>query len=57
MCDDLKAFTVSLKKKNVQCTEFQEAGWGTSTTIPLPSGGGICWHQPRHKTAFNRKSK
>jgi len=57
MCDDLKAFTASLKKKNVQCTEFQEAGWGISTTIPLPSGAGIGLYQPRHKTAFNLKSK
>jgi len=57
MCDNLKAFTAALKKKNVQCTEFQEAGWGTSTTVPLPSGGGIGLYQPRHKTAFNLKSK
>jgi len=56
MCDDLKAFVASLKKHNVQCTEFQEAAWGTSTTIPLPSGGGIGLYQPRHKTALDLHS-
>jgi len=57
MCDDLKALTASLKKKNVTCTVFQQAGWGTSTTIPLPSGASIGLYQPRHPTAFNLKSK
>jgi hypothetical protein len=57
MCDDLKQFVTSLEKKNVRCTEFQQAGWGTSTTIPLPSGASIGLYQPRHKTAFNLKSK
>ena len=57
MCDDLKALTASLKKKNVTCTGFQQAGWGTSTTIPLPSGASIGLYQPRHPTAFNLKSK
>ena len=55
MCDDLEALADSLKKKNVLCTEFQRAGWGTSTTIPLPSGGSIGLYQPRHATAFNLK--
>lgn len=57
MCDNLKEFTDSLKKKKVTCTEFQEAGWGTGTTISLPSGGSIGLYQPRHPTAFNLKSK
>lgn len=57
MCDDLKKVTASLKEKNISCTEFQEAGWGTSTTIPLPSGASIGLYQPRHGTAFNLNSK
>jgi len=57
MCDDLNALAASLKKKNVHCTEFQQAGWGTSTTIPMPSGAAIGLYQPRHKTAFDLKSK
>jgi Glyoxalase/Bleomycin resistance protein/Dioxygenase superfamily len=52
MCDDLKAEIASLKKKNVECTEIQQAPWGSSTTIPLPSGRAIGLYQPRHETAL-----
>lgn len=57
MCDDLKAEMASLKKKNVQCTEIQEAQWGISTTIPLPSGRALGLYQPRHETALKLHSK
>ena len=57
MCDDLDAFITSLKAKNVQCTEVVKANWGTSTTIPLPSGGGIGLYQPTHPTALNLGTK
>ena len=57
MCDDLKSQIASLRKKNVECSEVVEAGWGMKTTIPLPSGGGIGLYQPRHPVAFNLKSK
>jgi hypothetical protein len=57
MCDDLKAQIASLRKKNVECTQIQEAPWGSSTTIPLPSGRAIGLYQPRHQTALNLNSK
>jgi hypothetical protein len=57
MCDDLEAEIAALKKKNVRCTEIQEAQWGSSTTIPLPSGRAIGLYQPRHETALKLKSK
>ncbi|HET6177451.1 MAG TPA: VOC family protein [Candidatus Sulfotelmatobacter sp.] len=57
MCDDLEALMASLKAKNVHCTEVQTAGWGTTTTIRLPSGGSIGLYQPRHPTAFNLNPK
>ena len=52
MCDDLKLEIDALKKKNVQCTEIQEAPWGASTTIPLPGGSALGLYQPRHETAL-----
>ena len=55
MCDDLKAQIAALRGKSVQCTEIQEAPWGSSTTIPLPSGRAIGLYQPRHETALNLK--
>ena len=57
MCDDLKTEIASLRRKNVECTEIQEAPWGSSTTIPLPSGRAIGLYQPRHETALNLNSK
>ena len=57
MCDDLKAEIASLKQKDVQCSEVQQAPWGISTTIPLPSGRAIGLYQPRHPTALNLNSK
>ena len=57
MCDDLKAEIASLKQKDVQCSEIQQAPWGISTTIPLPSGRAIGLYQPRHPTALNLNSK
>ena len=57
MCDDLKAEIALLKQKNVQCTEIQQAPWGISTTIPLPSGRAIGLYQPRHETALNLTTK
>jgi len=57
MCDDLEATIASLKAKKVRCTEVEDAGWGTVTTIPLPSGGSIGLYQPRHQTALKLRSK
>jgi hypothetical protein len=57
MCDDLKAEIASLKQKNVQCSGIQQAAWGISTTIPLPSGRAIGLYQPRHETALNLNAK
>jgi catechol 2,3-dioxygenase-like lactoylglutathione lyase family enzyme len=52
MCDDLKAEIASLIKKNVECSEIQEARWGSITKIRLPGGGEIGLYQPKHPTAL-----
>jgi len=57
MCDDLHVEIAALKQMGVQCSEIQQAPWGSSTTIPLPSGRSIGLYQPRHETALNLKSK
>jgi catechol 2,3-dioxygenase-like lactoylglutathione lyase family enzyme len=57
MCDDLQSEISALEKKKVICTEVQEAEWGMSTTIPLPSGHSIGLYQPRHQTAINPNAK
>jgi predicted enzyme related to lactoylglutathione lyase len=53
MCDDLRATIDSLKARGADTTETVQAGWGTTTTVRLPGGGGIGLYQPRHATALN----
>ena len=52
MCNDLPATIAALQQKGVQTTEVVQAGWGTTTTIHLPGGGGLGLYQPRHATAL-----
>ncbi len=52
MCDDLKAEMAALAKKNVKCSEVQEARWGSITKMRLPGGGEIGLYQPKHPTAL-----
>ncbi len=53
MCDDLGATIAALQQKGAQTTEIVNAGWGTTTTVRLPGGGGLGLYQPRHATALD----
>jgi catechol 2,3-dioxygenase-like lactoylglutathione lyase family enzyme len=55
ICDDLKAEMASLFKKDVECSEVQEARWGSITTVRLPGGGAIGLYQPKHPLAIGLK--
>jgi catechol 2,3-dioxygenase-like lactoylglutathione lyase family enzyme len=52
MCGDLKAELVSLASKGVECSEVEEARWGSITKIRLPGGGEVGLYQPKHPTAL-----
>lgn len=52
MCDDLGAEILALRGKGVQCSEVQEARWGSITKIRLPGGSEIGLYQPRHPFAL-----
>jgi catechol 2,3-dioxygenase-like lactoylglutathione lyase family enzyme len=52
MCHDLKAEISSLATKGVQCSEVQEARWGSIAKIRLPGGGDVGLYQPKHPLAF-----
>jgi catechol 2,3-dioxygenase-like lactoylglutathione lyase family enzyme len=56
MCDDLKSEISALGGKGVQCSEVQEAQWGSVTKIPLPGGGEVGLYQPKHPSALVRAS-
>lgn len=51
LCDNLDETVAKLASKGIECSEPMAAGWGTSTTVPLPSGGRIGLYQPRHPLA------
>ncbi len=48
MCDDLTAEIAALGDKDVQCSEVEEARWGSVTKVRLPGGGELGLYQPRH---------
>ena len=56
VCDGLKAEMASLAKKGVECSEVQEARWGSTTKMRLPGGGEVGLYQPKHPTAAELKS-
>jgi catechol 2,3-dioxygenase-like lactoylglutathione lyase family enzyme len=52
MCDDLKAEMMALRAKGVECSEVQEARWGSITKIQLPGRGEVGLYQPKHPTVL-----
>ena len=56
MCNDLKTEISALESKGVQCSEVQEARWGSITRIQLPGGGELGIYQPKHPLALARPS-
>lgn len=56
MCDDVQAVVGELGAKQVTCSRIVVAEWGSSTTVPLPSGGRVGLYQPTHPTAIGRQS-
>lgn len=54
MCDDLRAEIGALQVKGVQCSDVQEARWGSVAKLRLPGGGEVGLYQPKHPLAFTR---
>ncbi|MEY2400852.1 MAG: hypothetical protein QOJ08_963 [Ilumatobacteraceae bacterium] len=48
MCDDLASEMRTLAERGVQCSEVEEARWGSVTRIRLPGGGAVGLYQPSH---------
>ena len=53
MCEDLDGTVAILRGKGAETTDLVQAGWGATTTVRLPGGGGLGLYQPRHPTALN----
>ena len=56
MCDDLGAEISTLAEKGVECSEVQQARWGSITKIRLPGGSEVGLYQPKHPTALALRS-
>lgn len=52
MCEDLASERRSLVHRGVNCSDVEQAPWGSVTKIQLPSGGQLGLYQPRHPTAI-----
>jgi len=50
MCRDLAAEMERLRATGVECSDVEEARWGSITMIRLPCGGQVGLYQPRHPT-------
>jgi catechol 2,3-dioxygenase-like lactoylglutathione lyase family enzyme len=48
ICEDLPTEMSRLAGLGVQCSEVQEARWGSITMLRLPGGGEIHLYQPKH---------
>ena len=53
MCEDLKAEIAALAAKGAECSEVEEARWGSITKIRLPGGGALGLYQPKHPVALD----
>ena len=54
VCDDLQVEIAAFAAKNIQCSEVEEARWGSVTKIQLPGGGEVGLYQPKHPLALTR---
>lgn len=48
MCDDVEAFSATMKRCNIACAPVRDQGWGLLTEVMLPGGGRLGVYQPRH---------
>ena len=54
MCDDLDAEMAALSAKGVECSQVEEARWGSVTMLRLPGGGSVGLYQPKHASPIVR---
>lgn len=54
MCDDLVAEMARLEADGVECSQVEQARWGSLTKLRLPGGGDVGLYQPTHPTMVER---
>jgi hypothetical protein len=54
MCDDIESTCPDLRRQGVSTSEIQDAPWGRSTAIRLPSGAELGLYEPSHPVAIGK---
>ena len=52
LSNGLRADIAKLKENNATCSEIQEARWGSTVKLTLPSGTSIGLYEPKHALAI-----
>jgi catechol 2,3-dioxygenase-like lactoylglutathione lyase family enzyme len=52
VCEDLAVEMQALGRKGVECSDVEDARWGSITKIRLPGGGEVGLYEPKHPLAF-----
>lgn len=55
ICDDVQAFVAAMADKHVACEPVAERGWGSVTSITLPSGITVGVYQAHHVRPVAKK--
>ena len=55
MCRDLEAELQRLTAAGVECSDVEDARWGSISMIRLPGGGQVGVYQPRHTTMIEAR--
>ena len=49
MVDDAEGFIANMRRRNIDCSDAQDRGWGVITQLTLPGGGALHVYEPRHE--------
>ena len=55
ICDDIAAFVASMQEKNIACDPITERGWGSVSSITLPSGIKLGVYESHHTRPAAKK--
>jgi hypothetical protein len=53
--DDVQAFVAEMTTRNIACEPVSEQGWGSLTSVPLPSGIKLGIYQAHHARPAAKK--
>jgi hypothetical protein len=55
ICDDINSFVEAMTEKSIACDPIAERGWGTVTSVTLPSGHKLGVYQSHHARPVAKK--